>query len=244
MAITNKEIMAYVDGELPPQDVPRVEAALAASAEYRAIADGHRKITMAVRMAYDDMLRQPVPDHILAALDRPGQGEVIRPSFGRRVSPQFAMAASLALAAGLALALVWQGNSSTSPSDGVAARGSLASALDTVGARQMLRSPTGERITPVVTYPQKGGGWCREYRMTGNGTSSSAGIACRDPGANSWQIVVHLPWIPPAAVADKDIVPSGPAPEAVDAVAEQKQGGTPLTAAEEAAQIARGWKQH
>lgn len=254
MAITNEQIMAYVDGQLPPDQVPQVEAAIAGSEDYRAIADGHRKIALAVRMAYDDIMRDPIPDRILAEFDRPPPAQVIRPSFGRVASPPIALAASLALAAGLGMALIWQSLHSTGGNapariaepahHGVAARGTLASALDTMGASKMLQSPAGERITPVATYPQKGGGWCRDYRMTGQGATGFAGIACRDGGSEGWQIVVHMPWTPPAAVANKDIVPGGPAPEAVDAIAEQKQGGTPLTAAEEAALIARGWQQN
>lgn len=249
MVITNELLMAYADGQLPPEQVLEIEAALAASEDLRTIVDGYRKTALAARMAFEGVLREPVPDRILSLFDRQPQAEIIRPSFARRPNPMLALAASLGvLAAGLGLALIWQGRSTTGPriaepvTEGLAAPGALASALETLGARQMLRSPAGERITPVVTYPQKGGGWCREYRMTGQAAVGSAGIACRDMGAAGWQIVVHLPWTPPASVADRDFVPSGPAPEAVDAVAERRQGGTPLTAVEESTLIARGWR--
>lgn len=248
-----ERLMAYADGELPPAQVPAIEAALAADATLRdALRDLMRTRTLP-RAAYDDILREPVPDHLLEALRAPLSNVTPMPpraSWRSRLAPRsgpaMALAAGLGLAAGVAFAMALNlPGMALRPADtraaGLPAMGDLARVLETVASQQAVPGAAGEYLAATSTWPRRGGGWCRDYRIAAPNQTASAGIACRAV-EGGWRIVAHHPWTPPAgSPADVVHAASGAAPREVDGVAEKLQGGNPRDPQQEAALIANGW---
>jgi anti-sigma factor RsiW len=74
MNISDHELQAYVDRELAPEDVARVEAACAADPQLAARLAREQRLRERVRGGFDGVLDEPVPDR-LAALLRTAAGE-------------------------------------------------------------------------------------------------------------------------------------------------------------------------
>ncbi len=87
-------LMAYVDGELDPADVAEIEAAIAADQALARRVSLLRDTTAALRAAFNDAMREPVPERLLAPLGAQAQAPW-RPGVVRRYA---AMAAMLAIA--------------------------------------------------------------------------------------------------------------------------------------------------
>lgn len=242
MPIPAEMLMAYADGELPPDEAALVEAALADDEGLRAELQTLVRTATLSRAAFDDVLREPVPPHLIAALRQPPPAVTAwRARLLPRSGPALALAASLAgLAAGLALAMLLNG-----PGASVGESRLADARLEGMAvARALDRGPSGTAVAfaggtikPTTTYPRRGGGWCREYEIARR-DAAVAGIACRQ-GADAWRIEAEAPVEKGAGPGQVNRPASGPT--AVEAAAERLQGGTPLTPAAEADEIARGW---
>jgi anti-sigma factor RsiW len=66
--IGEHELQAYVDGELAPGDVVRVEAAIAADPAFAAQVERERRLRVQLRGAFDPVLDEPVPARFAALL--------------------------------------------------------------------------------------------------------------------------------------------------------------------------------
>jgi len=64
MAIDDRMLLAYVDGELPPDQRDRVESALAHSAELADQVAALRASCLPYRMAFDQQALPPLPEHL------------------------------------------------------------------------------------------------------------------------------------------------------------------------------------
>jgi hypothetical protein len=234
--------MAYVDGELDEAESAMVRNAIAQSDELRAREQRFKKTAVLAREAYDELMREPVPAKIMDIFD--GQVHVlpVRPPVSVQGRPALALAASLGLAVGIGLALIGvnMGGSvqlaEVGP-EGLAATGALALALEKNASRSALRVSSSTVIEPTVTFPRKGGGWCREYRVS-NGAAAAAGLACRDDNG-IWRVQAHLPAMPAPSGAG-NVVPSGD-PSLLDSTADSLTGGNPLSLREEQDLMAAGW---
>lgn len=254
MPVTDEMLMAYVDGELTPDERAEVEAVLARDPDRMAIVAMYQRTGDLAGSAYDHVLREPVPPHLIKAVMGAGAA---RPSTWRarlnpRSGPAMALAAGLAgLAIGLAVSIalqkpvrIEQGSRPVATAelgaDGIPATGILAEALNRIVSGERLPGEGGSFIAPVVTFPRRGGGWCREYRVTGSGADGAAGIACRTQASEVWRIVAHHPW--DGRRSDGSVVPLfGPGPRELDGIADKLQGGNPASVADEAGLIAGGW---
>jgi hypothetical protein len=67
-AMTEHELQAYVDGELAPDDVARVEAAIAGDPALAAQVERERRLRAQLRAAFDPVLDEPVPARFAALL--------------------------------------------------------------------------------------------------------------------------------------------------------------------------------
>jgi hypothetical protein len=76
MSIPDEVLMAYVDGELPAEERARIEAAMQSDADVARRVAQQKKLRTDLRAAFDGVLREPVPERLLAA----ARGE---PAIGR-----------------------------------------------------------------------------------------------------------------------------------------------------------------
>lgn len=254
MPVTDELLMAYVDGELTPDERAAVEAELARDPDRMAIVAMYQRTGNLAGSAYDHILRQPVPPHLIKAVMGAAapRHAAWRARLLPRSGPTMALAAGLAgLAIGLGVSItlqkpvgIEQGSRPVATAElgaeGIPAAGVLADALNRVASGERLPGEGGSFIAPVVTFPRRGGGWCREYRVTSSGADGAAGIACRAQAAEVWRVVVHHPW--DGRKSDGSVVPlSGPGPRELDGIADKLQGGNPLSAADESGLIAGDW---
>lgn len=229
-------LMAHADAQLDAATAAEVEALMARDPGVREKVRRYRETAALARAAYDPVLDEPVPDRLLAAARRqptstaaPAPGHVVafRP---RRQAPFWTLplAASVALAIGLSAGW-WLGG-------GPAPAGDLVSAaLERSASGETVRSG-GTALTATSVFPGADGRWCRDFtRRQGDDTAS--GYACRT-GEGQWTVEALLPGDDAGAYAPA----SGEEPAALDALVEAGRTGPALSATEEAALIARGWR--
>ncbi len=109
MRIDDETLMAYADGDLPLLEAKRIEAAMADDPVLAARVARFRAVRRALRTAYDDVVKEPVPDHLraligdLATNEPPPPLERAEPARGAGLP---AVPIGTALAVGLILGLV------------------------------------------------------------------------------------------------------------------------------------------
>jgi len=180
--IDDATLMAYADGELDAQGRAEVEAATAADPQLAERLQAHVDLRHAAGSAFADLLAEPPPQRFIETIMA---SNVVRPDFGARrfqqSAPWLAVAASLMVgvfcghqftASRQALALV--------DGHGVAARGQLASALDS-----QLASKRHGDVEIGLTFASTKGEYCRTFKMP---KAALAGLACRDAGV--WRVPV------------------------------------------------------
>lgn len=202
MKITEEELMAYADGELPPLAAKRVEAAMAEDGDLAARVARFRAVRRALKTAYDSVVSEPVPEHLRALLgdvaasepEAPARIESTAPvdlaaareKRGRRFGPPAwaAMAASLVLGVLVGRSLLGAGDDLLT-SDGLYAGRGLSEALST-----QLASETQNDATRIgLTFRAQGGELCRTFTHQEQ-ESVTSGLACRD--ANRWAMRMAL----------------------------------------------------
>jgi len=95
--ILDADVHAYVDGQLAPKDIKRVEAAMSSNAELVERVAALRAQNAALRDALDPTLAEPIPEWLLAAATPGPRSAGIR----RWLAPAFAIAATLVIGVGL-----------------------------------------------------------------------------------------------------------------------------------------------
>jgi anti-sigma factor RsiW len=65
--LSEERLLAYVDGELPPAEAARIEAALAAHAGARAFVERERGMRQRLQAAFAPVMDEPVPERLMAA---------------------------------------------------------------------------------------------------------------------------------------------------------------------------------
>jgi len=257
MTVPDEEVFAFVDGELPPEAMARIEAAMATDPQLALRVETQRSLRRllsgphagAARRAASEAAVSPAPAPLKSA---PKPAEVIafpgpqakakaakpkpkprEPKAPRSTGPGGGPG-WIAMTACLVLGLVVGRFAAPPPVtlSGVddappLAAGPLVQAL----AGATTGATTGQGAGPVriaLTFKNRDGVYCRAYQATG--PAPSAGVACREAGG--WKV--------------RMIAPAGPAgagvPAAVMAAANGMIVGQPLDAAGEAKARAGGWK--
>jgi len=235
---------------LPPA-IERGHEALAAALLQRARAEDPQQLR--------DTGRPAVRDEAASARRERGSGRLRALRDWLFGSPYgFAAAAASFVIGGLLGLLapaIWQSGAPTRGSATVASAGGdelLARALATVPAGTALTQTgdSGRRsLTPLLSIRTADGRYCREFVdvQTGAGsptTRSARGLACRDDRGN-WQLRVLVAQDEaggPAGANDDAYQPASGGLAEFDALVEQLAPGDPLTDAEEAEAIDRGWQ--
>jgi anti-sigma factor RsiW len=196
--IDPESLVAYVDGQLDQSETARVELALAENPEARETVRRLRESAELLRSAFNEPLNAPVPARVLEAIhlatpERPREGIP-----WRRAWP-------VALAASLALLIIGLGGGlllvdyrveqelarlqAVGQADQSAREAALFQALEenVSGEAVAWRNPDNGRIgeiTPVRTFKNRVGQWCREYtamEALAGETAFRRAIACRVP---------------------------------------------------------------
>jgi hypothetical protein len=242
---TEAEVAAFLEGRLAGADADRVAAALetdpAAQAAAERAAGAGAATDALLREAYAAPLGEPAPRAMLDAV-RGSAGRVV-PFERRRPRPTWApaaLAASVALVAGLAggLALTGRGPSpvETAALGLGAATGAAAAALE--GA------PTGTEgggLRLAGSFRDAAGRPCREFdALDAAGDALGHGVACRD--ADAWRVVALAAATDGAAGGEGYAPASGTEADPLAAALRALGAGPALSPAEEADAIGRGWR--
>lgn len=225
-------LMAYADGELDDAGRGQVEAAMAGDpAIARRIAE-FRSQREHLRTAFDRVLSEPVPLHLIAAV----QGvQRIRPV--RRWSwPEFgAMAASVIFGAVFSWAVLQSGNEPmiAATDQGLIARGLLAQSL----SEHLAGDPGAGGVQIGLSFRDRSGAYCRTFAL--RESSGLTGLACR--AEQGWELHI-LSRGGGRDDATYRMAGASMPPEIMRAV-QERIAGNPLDADAEESAKASGWRQ-
>lgn len=218
--LSDEVLVAYADDELPPAERAAVERRLAHDAEARDRLAAFTSTGQWLARAYDDTLREPVPEALLATV-REAQhpaapaaaAEARRRSFWQRLRDPgwrsvwpaiggMGGGMGVGLATGIALMLAWPGTDPVAPDLGELVGRALESAAGGEPVRFELADVTLE-VTPIGTLRTGAGEICREFTqaqgVAGEAPVVTHGVACRADEPALWQTVARLELLPPAA---------------------------------------------
>jgi hypothetical protein len=257
MSIPDDMLMAYVDGELSAEERTRVEAAMQSNPEVARRVAEQRKLRTDLRTAFDGVLREPVPERLLAAA-RGKASDVSNDSARGASVSDFATAAQArkdarearatrrwswpewgAIAASLIIGVIVAQFAMRSPGSApftsqqgqLLAQGDLARTL----SEQLASTQGAGAETSVgVSFRAKDGSYCRSFAMR---STSTAGLACRE--GNAWRVDV----LARTGNEQGEYTQAGSAlPAAVLNAIEQQIQGEPLDADAEARARESGWR--
>jgi anti-sigma-K factor RskA len=247
MNIPDDMLMAYADGELSAEDRARVEAEMSSDPGVARRVAQHQALHGNLRAAFDGVLKEPVPDRLLAAA-RGSSGVVDIAAAARargakqeaRVTRRWSWPEWGAIAASLLLGVILtrvslrsqEAAPFTSQQGQLVAHAGLADAL----SNQLAVSQSHEATTQVgLSFRATSGSYCRTFTLREG--EAFAGLACRE--GNEWRIDV----LARTDAASGDYAQAGSAlPAAVLSAVEQQIDGEPLDAASEARARQTGWR--
>ena len=266
MTVPDEDVFAFVDGELPPEAMARIEAAMATDPQLTLRVETQRALRRLLSGAHAGVLRRTPPEALTAAVTgqssstpKPGgakPAEVIafpgaqakkakakpreaKPPKPARTSDQGGGFPSwIAMAACLVAGLVVGRMAMPSPAT---LSGADAPAPIAAGplAKALNSQASGLGAGPIrigLSFEDKAGLYCRTFQASGQ--APVAGVACREPSA--WRVRSVGPATP-ASNADYRTAGSE-TPAAILATVDAMIAGQPLDAAGEAKARAGGWK--
>lgn len=265
--VTDERLMAYADGELPPDEARALEIMMSEDPTLAARLAPFKATRTPLANTFNVVLAAPVPDRLISVIKAhpnararlkhgsAGTAEVGRrlldwftaPSTGsaaRRPGVRLAYALGSSAAVVLAVAAVWtlgqpDATYVVSEAGRLVASKSLADALETKPS-QSLAAAAG--IAPVLTFRSQDA-FCREYRIAPAGAAHFAGVACREAASNTWRIAKHVE-IEPAKPASGDVhtTASGKSTASLDAFIDTMIQGDALGPEDESNLIENAWK--
>ena len=252
MSVSDAQLNAYVDGELPDAHRILIEQAILEDPGIAQRIARHRALRDRLRQNFDAVLQEPVPDRLvqLVGSAQPASATIADLSTARaaRMRPAISVLASrsgwFALAASLLVGVVagvlaaqWTSRASlTAFSDGtLIAQGALASALNEQLASAI---PAGAVVHVGLSFKAKSGRYCRAFDISGSG--GTAGLACRE--RQRWQVLT-LMGIPATADAESAYRMAGSAvPPLLLQMIDANISGEPLDADAERRARSAGWQ--
>ena len=252
-------LSAYLDGELPPDDLARLENRLANEPELARRLERLLQADGAVRRAYQSVADEPLPSALLelladdkagvdpgvVRLDRVARRRQRRPALWARYTVPRAIAAGIVVAVGVALGVAIGlrdgdlGTEQLTVASLITPDSEFYEVLETMPSGTVAELSNGRRVAPRLSFRAASGGYCREIGV-GDENGGSAAVACR--GAGGWRLEAIARVTGPLVSSDEGFVPaSGGASELDDVIAELIDGA-PLGAAEERQAISLRWQ--
>ena len=261
MTVPDEEVFAFVDGELPPEAMARIEAAMATDPQLALRVETQRQLRRLLSGAHAGAVRQIPPEPLTAAVagtsspkpvPKPASkpAEVIafpgpqakakakpKPREPKLAKPPGAGGKGFPIWAAMAACLV---------GGLVLGRVAMPVVPTLSGAdepSQIAAGPLAQALNTQVSgrgagairiglsFRDRAGLYCRTFQASGR--ASVAGVACREPSA--WRVRAIGPTGP-----DSDAGTETPA--AILAAVDAMIAGQPLDAADEAKAKASGWK--
>ena len=252
MIITDETLMAYVDDELDAAARAAVEAAMKDSPEVARRVARQQELRRQLRAAFDEVLREPVPERLVDAARRTPAGVREAPvsdlasARAQRVERQSrrwswpewgAIAASVALGA-----LVSQALFSGFTAEPIVARDGRLVANDALARalsnRLSADQPLDARVAMGLSFRSKDGEYCRTFVIRdGRGL---AGLACRE--GEAWSVESVAPGEAPVARDDRYAMAGAELPLLILQAVEERIDGEPLDASGEAAARENHWR--
>jgi len=221
---------AFVDGELPPQEMARIAALLEGQPELKAYVLKQEKLRAALR--FENLMMTAPPASLVETVQAAPVSWRwrLRAVLGRRFVVRSLVPATATLLAGLIIGLTLQSSGDLVQSQGqMLARGNLAQALDTKLASSGY-SGEGPRIG--ISFRNRVGNNCRTFTSGGQ-----AGLACRQ--GSDW--VVGTLVTQSAESGGTYRMAGSEMPDAVRRAVEASIQGAPFDAIAEAQARANGW---
>lgn len=241
-------LMAYVDGELSPQQAQALEAAMAADPLLAAAVQRHRALRDTLRAAYAPVLDEAVPEHLAALLrtsspaQRADNVVALVPRPPAEVPTRWGWPQWVGMAASLLLGVAvsqWTlkpeaASLQAGPAGEFVAGGALARGLQ----EQLASVPDPAGTVAVgLTFRDHDGHYCRSFVI--EDAHVLAGLACRQPDGR-WRVPV---------VMESETAATGGLRQAATALppgllveAEARMGSDPLDAVEERKARDGGWR--
>ena len=237
MTVSPETLLAFVEGELSPEEARKVAAEVANDPALASHVEKHRALKARRHEAALPMTQTPAPPAEAsppierATLVPPSSG---MPSARLNWIPAGAMAVGIVLGALLAFTFL-PGGEIRSTNGAAVADGALARALSSVIASEQDKSAnSGARIQDSFFSGE--GYFCRDFTTSGDATDALAGIACRE--STGW----HIRALAAAKAAGGDRKSDAPAlPASVRNTADAMMVGRPLTAEGERTARSQDW---
>jgi hypothetical protein len=246
MTFSEEVLMAYADNELDAQTRAAVEAAMAADPEIARRVARHKALRTRLRVAYDKVLDEPVPERLTATVRAAPTPAIRRENnvvpLRRKSAPRWSWPQWSAIAASLVLGIVAgqlvPRSSETGPivtkNGQLLASGGLAHSL----SAQLVSEQT--QSTPMqigVSFRSKSGTYCRTFAL--RDAASLAGLACRE--GDHWRVQILAQNGNPASGTGTYRQAGSGMPQSVLQAVDEQSAGEPLDARAEAAARARDW---
>lgn len=247
MKITDQQLSAYLDGELPVTEMRAIEAALASNPGLRERLEALANASNTVKAALGPIAEEPVPDHILAMLDGDEKDSNVvdmaaykeRSKLSRWATP---IAASLALAVGVTAGTTMVADNASQDvlfaqmSGTVSPENPLFEVLEASASAESVSFGDAVSVKPVLTF-KTADGYCREFAAQSQ-VSALRGVACR--GDSNWEIVLLNRAEITQATGYQTA--SGASDIYVDQLVDELIEGIPLSAEEEKSTMDADWQ--
>ena len=252
--VTDEMIMAYVDGELTPEESEKMRRLIADDKELLRKEALFRETASVLGQAFETPLHEQVPERLLKVVrpvERTFLAEKIVSAFNARqwFSPFPAAALALVVVLGLVVLLRSGGQQHVSIRDtsSLLATGEFSRILEKTVSGNAVRLAVGERaaeILPVLTFQDAAHRYCRRVELRkGNKTLAGQGVSCRlEDGA--WELEVFISAVDQrdqGKIAEQGYELAG-GEDRLDKLIETMRAGVPLGLEQERECIGRGWQ--
>lgn len=231
----NELLSRYLDGELDSGQSLELKRRLLAEPALRANLDRMQRVTTRVQNAFSQAGVDNVSQDTRQLLE---QTRVSGPQ--RRPFLSYAVAATIAVAAGVVMVPKWGAESSLNPQ--------ATRTMDTLLSQTLESTPSlsdgwaqlddGRAVRPILSFQTHSGTWCREF-LVQHDSNAERGVACRSD--EQWSIEVLAATEVPGSANDYRPAGSGEQ-ESVSQYIDEQAAGIALDKEEEARLIAKRWQ--
>jgi hypothetical protein len=255
-SISDEMIMAYVDGELTPEQATAVELALKNDPMLRKTVVLFSDTTAMLDGVYDAPLHENVPESLLKVLNSaPLESRWTR---GIKLCLRAIQVPAMHPVPTFALLAITIISSSLLYSNGFLNQHTQNSypsfVFDNAFSRGLENTPSGQsfadqhssvEILPILSFQNQQKYYCRQFEIvdkTQNNHFRGSGIACRDNN-KKWETIAYSRATPmPTAQSDKISYELAGASNQLDTLIDERRNGEILTISQEHTLIQQGWK--